>query len=177
MGNEFWILLIGAVAAIAAWSAVLQNAKNIQAQIFLQINTEYASPEMHTCLKKVREYKRDLGIIFPSYFKEGKGCDTYVYDEVNDSRRIISHFYYKIAMLRIDNIISVSFFKLLVPDEQVGLLLEIIEPLDEAINPDYGKTPYDLYRKHHPKMRDRWPRNYILIEAAKKGQRELNNRQ
>lgn len=56
-------------------------------------------------------------------------------------------------------------------------MLEIIERLDEAINPDYGKTPYDLYRMHHPNVNEKWSRNFILEEAYEEAMRESKNRQ
>ena len=154
-----------AVAAYAAWRSSNAAKKGIQAQILMNAFSEYASPEMDACIDHLYDYKESVPNNFVLSYYEKKNSPKIVYSEVESARRIVSHYFQKISALQKAGIIKKDFVKLLISGEQAEILFELIEPLDEANNPNYDLGCYNLFRELNPDESKKWRRHYITKDS------------
>ena len=158
MEDWVWlILLIGvfvaAIAAIAAWRSAKATKKTGLAQILMQITDAYGSDEMLSGMQKLRNWQRKHPTDFAEKLGEMRN-DLGEYakiEEEDKARRRFSHHFYKIWLLFDRGLVNKSFVKKVAPRGQVDFLLEIVEPLEKAINPNYGHSTFDIFRALYSK--------------------------
>ena len=146
-------LLIAAVAAGAAWRSAKTTEKTGLAQILMQITDAYSSPEMLSGMKRLRDWKNKHRKDFAKKFADMRN-DPDEYPKIKDedeARRRYSHHFYKIWLLSDRGLVNKSFVKKVAPRGQVDFLLEIIEPLEEAIDPKYDHPTFDFFRDIYPR--------------------------
>lgn len=154
---ESWTWLIslvgsaGAVlAASAAWlsaRATHRSAEETQKAIFAEIATNvldaYSSPKMLSSKRELRQWQKEHGEEFAKKFAELRPERTDKINRIDRCRRRVSHHYYKIWRLYDGNIIDEEFVKVLMTPGQLDFLIEVNEPMERAINPDYNKEMFD----------------------------------
>lgn len=155
---EEWIWLIsligslGAVgAALAAWRSAKETQKTALAQIIMQITDAYSSPEMLSGMLNLRSWQQQHGLEFAKKFGETRHTDYSKIEQIDKDRRRYSHHFHKIWLLLDSGVVSESFVKKVVSAEQVDFLLEVIEPLEEALNPNYNHSTFDTFRRIYHK--------------------------
>ena len=149
---EWSILLIGliiaALAAVAAWRSARATEKTGLAQILTQITDAYSSPEMLSGMLNLRKWQNEHPKDFATKFAEMRNDkDEYAkIKNLDEDRRRYSHHFYKIWLLLDRGLVNKSFVKKVAPREQVDFLLEVIKPLERAINPKYDHSTFDFFR-------------------------------
>lgn len=124
------------------------------AQIIIQLTSVYAQPEMLVGMNRLREFKDAHGESFANQFTWLKKDDKSQYDELDGDRRRFSHYFHTIFIMLNTDIITVEFLKKLVSPsamDPIGFLLEVIEPLEKEINPNYDVEMFvrfeEIYQK------------------------------
>lgn len=146
------IASLGAVgAALAAWRSAKETQKTVLAQILMQITDAYSSPEMLSGMLNLRNWQQQHGPDFAKKFGEMRRNDYSKVEQVDKDKRRYSHHFHKIRLLLDSGVVSESFVKKVVSPGQVDFLLEVIEPLEEAINPNYDHSTFDTFRRIYRK--------------------------
>jgi len=155
---EEWMWLIsligslGAVgAALAAWRSAKETQKTVLAQILMQITDAYSSPEMLPGMLRLRNWQQQHGSDFAKKFGEMRRSDYSEIEQIDKDRRRYSHHFHKIRLLLDAGVVNESFVKKVVSHDQVDFLLEVIEPLEEALNPNYNHSTFDAFRRMYHK--------------------------
>jgi len=155
---EEWILIIsligslGAVgAALAAWRSAKEAQKTVLAQILMQITDAYSSPEMLSGMLNLRKWQQQHESDFVKKFGEMRRNDYSKIEQIDKDRRRYSHHFHKIRLLLDSGIVNQSFVKKIISPGQVDFLLEVIEPLEEAISPNYDHSTFDNFRRIYGK--------------------------
>lgn len=153
-----WIWLIsligswGAVgAALAAWRSVKVTQKTASAQVLMQISDAYGSQEMLSGMINLRKWQQQHGSDFAKKFGEMRRADYSKIEQIDRDRRKYSHHFHKIKLLLNCRFVNKSFVKKVVSPGQVDFLLEVIEPLEEALNPNYDHSTFDTFRRMYHK--------------------------
>jgi len=155
---EKWIWLIsligslGAVgAALAAWRSAKETQKTVFAQILMQITDAYSSPEMLSGMLNLLNWQRQNGLDFAKKFGEMRRTDYSKIKQIDKDRRRYSHHFHKIRLLLDSGVVSEGFVKKVVSSGQIDFLLEVIEPLEEALNSNYNHSTFDTFRRIYHK--------------------------
>jgi len=153
MQNWVWVIqLISAIgvgaAAFFAWRSSKATENTGLAQILMQITDAYSSPEMLSGMLNLRSWQKKHQTGFAKIFAEMRNDrDEYAkIEQIEKDRRRYSHHFYKIWLLSDRGLVNKNFVKKVAPRGQVDFLLEIIEPLEEAINPNYDHSTFDYFR-------------------------------
>lgn len=151
---ENWVWLIGtfvaAAAAVAAWLAVYETRKAVKAQIVLQLTNEYSAPEMLRSMLNLLSFYNENKNNFGHAFIQLQKQDSDKFKVLNEDRRRCSHYFHKIERLLATGTVNEGFVKRLIKDAkngQVDFLLDVIEPLEKALNPDCDRSTFDAFRK------------------------------
>ena len=152
------LALIAAVAAIAAWRAAKaskqsadESRKTAISQVIVQITSEYASSDMLRGMKRLREWKNTHGVNFAEEFKarlDGKEGDA---EELNEDRRRFSLHMHKIRLLSERGVIDQETVEALTMDK-TSFFSEIIEPLEEILDPNYDRTTFTFFKTLFDKL-------------------------
>jgi len=153
MEDWTWLILsigvsVAAVAAFFAWRSAKATEKTGLAQILMQITDAYSSDVMLEGMIRLRKWQENHPTDFATKFAEMRNNkDEYAKIEQEDkARRRYAHHFYKIWLLSDRKLVTKDFVKKVAPHGQVDFLLEIIEPLEKAINPVYGHSTLDFFR-------------------------------
>jgi hypothetical protein len=137
------ILIIGFLVSIATGAAVIYNSitqnKSFKANIILNLTDSFSSQEMNDAMKSLKDSVQFL----LSGDSQRLPQSITVFDQ---KRRLITHHFFKIFLLRKNNVIDDKILKTLAQEEDVQYLLEYIEPLETAINKNYNREMFDMYR-------------------------------
>ncbi|MDP2682707.1 MAG: hypothetical protein Q8P28_07880 [Deltaproteobacteria bacterium] len=120
-------------AAIAAWCAVKASYKGVEAQILVQLRTEFSSQPMHDALRLLSEYKKSKEGNFTDEFRKLKEINNQEFNNLNNARRIIKGYYLKIYHLHMANIIDEQVIKSLISDIQFDFMMGTLEPFEKII--------------------------------------------
>lgn len=156
MEEWMWIIaLIGSLgavgAALAAWQSAKETQKTALAQILMQIMDAYSSPEMLSGILNLRNWQQQHGSDFSKKFGEMRRSNYSKIEQIDKDRRRYSHHFHKINRLLDSGIVNESFVKKVISPGQVDFLLEVIEPLEEALNPNYDHSTFDTFRRIYNK--------------------------
>ena len=168
---EVWMWLIpligslgAAGAAIAAWQSAKATKNTVLAQILMQITDAYSSPEMLSRMLNLRNWQEKHQTDFAKKFAEMRNDrDEYAkIEQIDKDRRRYSHHFNKIRLLLDSGLVNESFVKKIAPPEQVDFLLEVIEPLEKALNLNYHHSTFDTFRRiyHKESLREAKPLLY-----------------
>jgi hypothetical protein len=146
-----WLLpligvLIAAGAAIAAWRSARAAEKAVSAQILMQIMDAYSSPEMLSGMIRLNEFKGTYKENFAGIFAKTRVSNYNEIKIVDEDRRRFSHHFSKIWRLFESGLVNEKVIKQVATRGQVDFLLEIIEPLEKAINSEYNRVHFDFFR-------------------------------
>jgi hypothetical protein len=122
-----------AVAAIAAWRAVKASHRGVEAQILIQLRTEFSSQPMHDALRLLREFKSTHGGDFVAQFRKHKENNDQTFIDLNNARRVIKGYYLKVYHLQKANIIDKQIIKSLISDIQFDFMIGVLEPFEKVI--------------------------------------------
>ena len=159
---EIWMWLIpsigslGAIgAAVAAWKSARATRKTTLAQIVIQITSAYGSEEMDGSLKRLYAFKRKYEKGFDDIFSEllnrpKRELRTYA-NQLDSDRRRVAHYFHQIRAMLDCKVVDEKFVKKLIKSDQVDTLLDVIEPLEKAKDPNYDHSTFDTFRKIYRK--------------------------
>ncbi len=150
-----WLIsLLGAVgaigAAVAAWESAKETRKTSLAQIIMQITDVYSSPEMLEGMRNLRWQQENVPD-FAKKFGEMRNKDYSKVAPTDKARRMYAHYFHKIKLLLDTGLVTGNFVKKVVTSGQVDFLLEVIEPLEEAMNPNYDRSMFNTFKKLYNK--------------------------
>lgn len=156
-------LAIGLIVSIIMGGAGMLNSLFLmdRTALRLQIRNGFASEEMGIAMTRLGKFGRECGNDYHQIAKRfgemlKKLPDEDIPDEklteeeyniryLNRSRRKYSHYFYGIYNLS-DEVFS-NFIKKIVSVDEVQLLLEVVEPMEKAKNPDYNMKMINKFRK------------------------------
>ncbi len=160
MQNWLWVIaLIGALgavgAALAAWKSANETRKTVLAQIVLQITSTYSSSDMGESVKRLHDWKRKHPQDFAELFEKGLREPNNITEQLDEDRRRVSHYFHQIRVMLDCGVVDEKFLKKLIKPDQVDTLLDVVEPLEKAKNPDYDHSTFDLFRSMYRKESQR----------------------
>ncbi|WGS85558.1 hypothetical protein [Methylomonas sp. UP202] len=126
--------IAAAIAAIASWRAVKVSYKGIEAQIIVQLRTEFGSQSMHDALRQLSEFKRVNRGDYIGKFKELMQQDSDEFHDLNNARRLVKGYYLKVYHLNRAGIIGVEIVKSLISEVQFDFMLKTLEPFEKVIS-------------------------------------------
>lgn len=146
MAMEFEALVLGIVAiliSVISSGAVIYNsltqARAFRGNIILNLTDSFSSQEMNDAMKSLKDSEQ---LIKSLDFQNLPPSKT-VFDQ---KRRMITHHFFKIFLLRKTDIIDDTILKTVAQEEDVEYLLKYIEPMETKINPKYNKEMFNFYR-------------------------------
>lgn len=141
-----------AIAAIAAWRGLAVTKNISRAQMVLSLREFYEEPRIKEGKQMLAKWKYDNPNDFAIKFAEKRSQNYQSIKEIDDYRRLIKGYYikaydfYKLGVLKKDQLMH-----FLVSEEQAYFFLEIIVPMQMALNPKDPAFPiYEFYRKIYP---------------------------
>jgi len=121
--------------------------KQINAQVLLALRDEFSSREMLDGMRTLARWKLNHGSDFAKVFGQLRKQD---YDQVRDvdlARREFKGYFLKLRFLLKSELANERFVKMLQSASSVGLLLNVVEPLEAVINEKYNRAVFDLFRQ------------------------------
>ena len=151
----FTIALFGATTYYAY---VARNA--LRANVVDSVMKDYARDEILISMRKLRKFKNHFAsddegrIRMNSAFIELEDTDIKKFDDLNQSRRMVSHHFQRIFRLRKTGVINDDLLRDFVTKQQAEFYLEIIEPLEGGKhNPNYIRESFNAFRDLYPELR------------------------
>ncbi len=144
------------ITAYAAWRSAVASGRAVDetrvattAQIMSSLLDEYSSDQMSDALTGLRQFVQSHGPEFQDNFRELLGKSVDAYRRLDSYRRRVSHFFDKIYRLQKAGYIDDAFVRTVVGPDAAEFYLEVIEPLDIFINPDYDDSAFKYFAKLH----------------------------
>lgn len=113
----------------------------------MQITDAYSSPEMLSGMLNLRNWQQQHREDFANKFCEMRRSDYSKIEQMDKDRRRFFHHFRKIKLLLDSGVVNENFVKKVVSPGQVDFLLEIIEPLEKALDPNYDYSTFDTFRR------------------------------
>jgi hypothetical protein len=144
MPNELDLLplVIGTIISLASAGAVIYNsrtqAKAFKGNIILNLTDSFSSQEMNDAMKSLKDMEQSIKSLDLNNLPPSKT----VFDQ---KRRMITHHFFKIYLLRKSGVIDNKILKTVAQEEDVEYLIKYVEPLETAINKNYNREMFDFY--------------------------------
>lgn len=138
-------------AAKAAEAASNEARRATQAEVVSRLLDEYASAEM---LKAV------AGVL--AWDGTEIGVDT----GVDRQRRLVSHYFQKVARLGETGLLEGDLVRVVVSEQQVALFCGVIERMESSVRPEYDRSPFD-WLAHLYGGRSRLPPSTGRVSASR----------
>jgi hypothetical protein len=143
MDSNELILFMGFLISVVTGAAVIYNSitqnKSFKANIILNLTDSFSSQEMNDAMKSLKDSVQQI----LSGDVQGLPHSVTVFDQ---KRRLITHHFFKIFLLRKSNVIDDKILKTVAQEEDIQFLIKYIEPLETAINKNYNREMFDMYR-------------------------------
>ena len=160
-----WVLVIQllsavgvAAAALFAWRSSKAAGKSVEAtenmvkaQIVVQITSTYSSSDMDESIKRLHNWRGKHPQDFAQLFEKGLREPNSITEQLDEDRRRFSHYFHQIRAMLDCEVVDESFVRKLVKPDQVDTLLDVVEPLEKAKNPNYDHSTFDLFRSMYRK--------------------------
>jgi hypothetical protein len=143
-------VLAAFLAALFAALSANETRKTTQAQLMATMLDQYAEDNM---LKAIRSWKdfvcsSDEDHV-PRYIKEEEE-KTDLYKDLDQKRRLISHFFLKVSRLYDKKLIDKKVVESVSHKEKVEFVKYIIEPIEREIHPKlYERYDFEILQKFH----------------------------
>ncbi len=137
---------VAAVAAIASFRAVRETRLATQATLLSELLAEYALPKMKNVLRLLGAHKATYGNEFVAKQRQHVDRGWPSGDRVDEARRYLSHYFFRVYRLRSGGYIDEKFFKQVAELDGVAILINICEPLAADLHPEYDRAFFDAYR-------------------------------
>jgi hypothetical protein len=112
-----------------ARNAVIETRRASQVQIVGSLLDAYAELEILTAIKMVESWNEKR--ITPD-------------SEIDRARRRVAHHFQKIAHFAKSKLLDEDMLRIVATKEQVALYCQVIEPMENQINPDYDRSSFDI---------------------------------
>jgi len=138
------ILAIGTIIiSLATAGAVIYNsrtqAKAFKGDIILNLTDSFSSQEMNDAMKSLKDSEK----LIKTFDWQKLPPSMTVFDQ---KRRMITHHFFKIYLLRKSEVIDDRILKTVAQEEDVQYLITYIEKIETAINKNYNREMFDFYR-------------------------------
>ena len=136
------IVAVATIFLVFITNRVVSATKDtIHGQILLQLSRDYASDDMLTAIKHLRNLQKCQGENFIDNFiaERNKNLDW----EYDRYRRRVSHHFFQIYLLWESHVINHNFIETLIKQGKIDFFLEVIKPLDLAIAEKLEKDNLD----------------------------------
>jgi hypothetical protein len=134
-------------SAVIAGKAVKNGRKIADAQVLVRFRERYSEDQMSLDLRLLRDWKEQHGEHFAATWHERFLIREPKAMEVDAARRRISHYFSWIGELYNGRFISKQMAVLLYKLDGSEVFLEIVEPLDASLNPNYDKKAYETLKR------------------------------
>jgi len=140
---ELASILIATIAAGAAcWSAHLTR-KATEGQFLKALFDDYAREDILDGMLNLHRWKAEHGNEFSEEFRKRRQKDYESVRVQDEARRRLSHHFQKIYALKNVGVIRDRVVMALATKVQVRFYREVIEPLEEALNPSYDTDSFE----------------------------------
>jgi hypothetical protein len=138
-------VIVAACAVVPAFRALRLAAAANRAQIVVNILDAYAATDVLAAMRSLRKWRTENGPEFAERFAAKRETD--VMWQLDADRRVFKLFMLKVHVHLIDGLVSESFLKRFLTASPVGLLLEVVEPIEAAINSSYDREMFADFRR------------------------------
>ena len=142
------LLTLGTV--VAAWLTARATRQAAEAELLLKMLNEYGQPEMNEALRTLRGWRQIHGDDFAPEWKKRLSKNDSDAVAVDRARRLVGSYFYNADQLRQGRLISARVHRSMADKSGLGVLFEVIEPLERQL----GLLP-DLEFAH--RLRRRFP--------------------
>ncbi len=149
------VSVLSAVAAMAAtliaFLTMRENRRMVFAQVILQVTRDYASSEMLKGAKSLNQFRSKYGKRYAAVFAKGVKEGRFIKED--NARRLFSHHFHQLRLLLDTGVLPKRFVRRIPSKYQVNYLLEMVEPLEKALNPKYNPSTFKVFRGMLSKLR------------------------
>jgi hypothetical protein len=139
--------LAATAAAIAAWRATTATRRAAEGQLLSNLLAEYASEQMRDALRLLVAWHGQHGPTKGAMlWMELLGSGDLAARDLDSARRIVSHFFSRIAQLHRAQALSCDSMREICDLSGLGIYFLVNEGLERALSPDYLTWPF-----HHLK--------------------------
>jgi hypothetical protein len=132
----FATLIVSCLTGLAVVYNSDTQAKSFRANIILNLADSFSSQGMNDAMKNLKDNEEHIKTIDHEVFQNT------IYDQ---NRRKVTHHFFKMYLLKRNNIIDDKILKTVAQKEDVQFLVEHIEPMEQKINKDYNREMFDFY--------------------------------
>lgn len=155
------VIIIAAIAAGGAWASAARTKKSVLSQIVLQLTEAYSSDDMLKSIGNIKNWKITYGDGFATRYKDGLKGNGDGALKLNRDRMRCTHYFDRVWKLKATKALQDNQVKKIVLVDQVDFYLTHIEPLEEALNPNYDKSAFDGFRELYKTELDKYHRRNI----------------
>ena len=138
-------LVSGLVAMIALSTAslfVILNQRGLarteKARLFVELYRQYDTPEMHTALYELLEWREAFGSRFDHQFAVEFAKQSELGNRLDRARRTVNRYYTTVAKLRTIGYINQTTASILLNTQGLNVFYEIVMPMNDE---KYGRLP------------------------------------
>jgi hypothetical protein len=152
------VTLLTAIAALftafLTLTIINQNYAAQKTNLLFNIADSYAKKEIGDSLNSLKKFsdKFQNKDELQEGYRRLKIDNDEKFSEYDQSRRLISHHYFKIWRMRLLEIIDNDTVRILAPLDEIKFLLHVIENLHLAKDPNYDKRMYTFFRALYPEL-------------------------
>lgn len=159
---------IALATAIAAWRAATASRTTAEAtlkawhgQLLTDLLDDYAAEDMLVAMDTLRAWRMDKGKEFAREFKRQRDARSEAVNPVNQSRRRVAHYLYKVYRLSTAQLLDDGGLRAAMPGSTAEFCCEIVEPLEAGVRPNYDPAAYKWVAalRDKPRYKDLFPRS------------------
>ena len=139
--------LAAALAVSAAWRSVVVTRRAAEGQLLLMLLTEYSRPEMANSLRILGAWRNDHDANYAAAWKAARDAKDPAALQLDAARRMVSHFFFRIACLRRAKLIGSSSQRELCELDGLGVYFRVVEGFEEVINLNYSRWPFAMLKE------------------------------
>ncbi len=138
-------------SAAAADKSAEATENTVKAQIVMEITSTYSSSDMGESVKRLHDWKRQYPQDFAQLFEKGLREPNNITEQLDGDRRKVAHYFHPIRAMLDCGVVDEDFVRKLVKPDQVDILLDVVEPLVKAKDPNYDHSTFDTFRRIYNK--------------------------
>lgn len=125
-----------------------QNIRSNDAGLFLKFVENYRVQEMRNALRTLRMWEAEHGAGFVEKFRERIKKGDPKADAVDEARRHVKGYFIDSALGSYElGSVTLPFLQKVTAFAGINILYDIVEPLEQAINPNYDKSKFERLRQ------------------------------
>ncbi len=129
-------------AAVAASDAAKETRQNTRAQIVSSLLDDYSKAETLDAILLLYSWEKQHGDKFLDEFRRLRHAAYESVKREDRARRLLAHYFEKVYVLLKNNLINENLARYILSRSQIETMRNVVEPLEEALNPDYESNTF-----------------------------------